>query len=185
MARVIVVGDGPGGLSAALFLAKNGHETVVYGQDETAMHFADLHNYLGIPHVSGSDFQRVAREQVTAHGAELRDAQVTAVTPSPERVTVATEDGTTDAADYVILAAGKQGRRLAEAIGLEQADGAVVVDAEGRTSADRCYAVGRLTRPNRSQAVISAGAGARAALDIFAREAGNDVTDWDTPPDGG
>ena len=48
MPDVIVIGDGPGGLSAALFLAKNGKEVVVYGQDKTAMHWAMLHNYLGI-----------------------------------------------------------------------------------------------------------------------------------------
>ena len=41
--------------------------------------------------------------------------------------------------------------------------------------------VGRSTRPGRSQAIISAGDGARAALDILAREAGKDVQDWDTP----
>ena len=51
MARVNIVGDGPGGLSAALFLAKNGHEVVVYGQDKTAMHYAELHNYLGIDRI--------------------------------------------------------------------------------------------------------------------------------------
>jgi thioredoxin reductase len=44
------------------------------------------------------------------------------------------------------------------------------------------YVVGRLARPNRSQAIISAGAGAAAALDILSREAGEDVHDWDSPP---
>jgi thioredoxin reductase len=44
---VIVVGDGPGGLSAALFLAKGGISVTVYGEDKTAMHWALLKNYLG------------------------------------------------------------------------------------------------------------------------------------------
>ena len=64
---VIVVGDGPGGLSAALFLAKAGKSVVVYGQDNTAMHAALLKNYLGIPEMTGSDFQTIARDQVAAH----------------------------------------------------------------------------------------------------------------------
>jgi thioredoxin reductase len=48
---------------------------------------------------------------------------------------------------------------------------------------DRVYAVGRSARPERSQAIISAGAGATAALDILAREAGKNVTDWDSSAD--
>ncbi|MBT8241986.1 MAG: FAD-dependent oxidoreductase, partial [Acidimicrobiia bacterium] len=80
MTHTIVVGDGPGGLSAALFLAKNGSEVTVYGKDETAMHFAYLHNYLGIDEISGSDFQERAREQATSVGAELHDIRVTSVT---------------------------------------------------------------------------------------------------------
>ena len=36
MARVIIVGDGPGGLTAALFLAKNGQDVQLFGGDETS-----------------------------------------------------------------------------------------------------------------------------------------------------
>jgi thioredoxin reductase (NADPH) len=183
VAKVIVVGDGPAGLSAALFLAKNGHETVVYAQDDTAMHYAQLYNYLGIPEISGTEFQRVAREQVRGQGAQLRDEEVTDVIRAGDGLTVRSAAGGEEPADYLLLAAGKAGQRLAEQLGVEGGGEGVVVDSDCRTSVDRVYAAGRLTRLNRSQAIISAGAGARAALDILAREAGRDVTDWDTPPD--
>ncbi len=61
-------------------------------------------------------------------------------------------------------------------------DGGFDVDRDGRSSLDGVYVVGRSVRPTRSQAIISAGDGAAAALDILAREAGKDVQDWDTPP---
>lgn len=180
--RVIVVGDGPGGLSAALFLAKNGCETVVYGQDETNMHYAELHNYLGTPDTHGTAFQRVARQQASDQAADLRDDEVTEVSRDGAAFEVRTGSGGSDRADYLVLAGGKASGRLAAALGADTADAGVAVDAEGRTSVDRCYAVGRVVRPNRSQAIISAGAGAIAALDILSREAGRDVTDWDSPP---
>ena len=183
MARVIVVGDGPAGLSAALFLAKNGHEVRVYAQDKTAMHYAELHNYLGFDEIRGSDFQRKAREQVQRYGAVFHDEQVTEVQRSGDGFVVHTEHGDEDRADYIVLAGGKAAQRLAGQVGAERADGRVVVDKEYATSVDRVYAVGRVARPDRSQAIISAGAGATAALDILAREAGRDVTDWDTPPE--
>jgi thioredoxin reductase len=88
MAATIVVGDGPGGLSAALFLAKNGHTVTVYGQDQTPMHHAQLHNYLGLPDISGSEFQRTARGQAMAHGATIIDEAVTAIEVVDDQVTV-------------------------------------------------------------------------------------------------
>lgn len=182
MARVIVVGDGPGGLSAALFLAKNGQDVVVYGQDATAMHYAELHNYLGVPVIDGTVFQEVAREQVRGQGAELRDEEVTAVSRDGDAFVVTSAAGSTDRADYLLLAGGKAGGRLAEQLGAATSESGVRVDEHQRTSVDRCYAFGRVVRPNRSQAIISAGAGAVAALDVLAREAGRDVTDWDSPP---
>ena len=47
---------------------------------------------------------------------------------------------------------------------------------------DGVYAVGRLVRPQRSQAIISAGAGAAAAIDILSTLKGEPVQDWDEPP---
>lgn len=178
MAKVIIVGDGPGGLSAALFLAKNGHDVTVFGLDKTALHWAYLHNYLGVPDTSGSDFQSIARRQVEEQGATLFAEEVTAVAPG---FSVTTESGT-HAADYLILSEGKT-PALALSMGVETDEtGAVVVDRNGATSIPKLYVMGRAARPGRSQAIISAGDGAAAALDIMAWEAGKDVQDWDSPP---
>ncbi|MFP3914462.1 MAG: FAD-dependent oxidoreductase [Actinomycetota bacterium] len=181
MATVTIVGDGPGGLSAALFLAKNGHDVVVYGQDKTAVNFAYLYNYLGIPEISGVDFQKTARSQVEAYGARIVDAEVDAVVADGGRIEVQA-GGERRESDYLILTEGKA-PSLARSLGLdEDGEGRIVVDAEMRSSRDRVYVVGRSIRPGRSQAIISAGDGARAALDILAAEEGKDVQDWDTPP---
>jgi thioredoxin reductase (NADPH) len=182
MSKVIVVGDGPAGLSAALLLAKNGHEVVVYAQDQTPMHHAELHNYLGIPVINGNEFQKVARAQVVNYGANLREEQVTGVWRADDGFGVRVGEGE-DRGHYLVLAGGKTAQRLAEEAGAERREGIVTVDTEYRTTVDGLYAVGRVARPNRSQAIISAGAGATAALDILSREAGKDITDWDTPPD--
>jgi thioredoxin reductase len=180
MASVIIVGDGPGGLSAALFLSKNGHEVTVFGQDKTAMNYAHIYNYLGIPEIAGTDFQRIAKEQVTRFGATLLDEEVESVTVA-DRVTVVTAGGNHQS-DYLILTEGKS-PVLAASLGLVPEEGAgVPVDPAYRSQLDRVYVVGRSVRPSRSQAIISAGAGAVAALDILAREEGKDVQDWDTPP---
>lgn len=180
MADVIVIGDGPGGLSAALFLAKKGLSVTVFGQDETAMHAAKLYNYLGIPEILGSAFQRVAREQVAACGAELRAEAVEGIEQDGEGFRVRA-GGTDHEARYLVLSEGKK-PRLAPALGIEVGTDGVQVDRNGRTSVDRVYAVGRMARPGRSQAIISAGDGAAAALDILAREKGKAAfVDWDVP----
>jgi thioredoxin reductase (NADPH) len=185
VSSVIVVGDGPAGLSAALFLSKNGHDVTVFGEDETAMHYAHLHNYLGVPDVDGTAFQEVAREQVEGFGAKIRDGEVSEIVVDGGELVVMTADDEELTADYLVLAGARKVVRLAEAAGVEVVDGAIRVDADQHTSLDRVYAAGRAVRPQRSQAIISAGAGAIAAVDILSREAGQDVHDWDTPPDDG
>jgi thioredoxin reductase len=176
---IVIVGDGPGGLSAALFLAKARHQVRVYGRDETVMHYALLRNYLGIEETAGEEFQEFARQQVTDMGAELLDVAVTAVAATPDGFTVTTADETVTA-DYLVLSEGKKAP-LAESLGLDRTDdGGIVVDRNGRTSMPRVYVVGRSVRPKRSQAIISAGDGAAAALDILSDIAGKDIEDWDS-----
>ena len=180
MASIGIVGDGPGGLSAALFLAKNGHDVTVYGTDETAMNYAYLYNYLGIPEVDGTEFQRIARGQVEGFGARVLAEKVQSVTKA-EGFQVNVENASYEY-DYLIMTEGKN-PELARALGVaEDESGAIEVDRDYRSSIERVYVIGRSARPERSQAIISAGAGATAALDILAAEAGKNVQDWDTPP---
>lgn len=178
--KAIVVGDGPAGLSAALFLAKNGIDTTVFGLDDTAMHYAYLYNYLGLPEIDGSKFQEIARRQVQDMGAELVSEAVTAIEPQEEGFSVRTEDGEGHEADYVLIAEGK-GRKLAKALDLKETEDGIAVDRDFRTAVDGLYVIGRGTRTGRSQAIISAGHGATAAIDIISRERGQDYRDFDEP----
>lgn len=182
MPDVIVIGDGPGGLSAALFLAKNGMDVVVFGEDKTAMHAALLKNYLGIEEMLGSDFQEVARRQATAQGATLRDERVEGIVRAEAGYAVKTAGGETIGARSVVLSEGK-GPRLAQELGLtyDETTG-IETDKNGLTRLEGLYVVGRSARPGRSQAIISAGDGAAAAIDILSRAKGESVCDWDTPP---
>ena len=183
MPDVIVIGDGPGGLSAALFLAKNGKDVVVFGQDKTAMHWAQVKNYLGVPDIHGSEFQKIARAQVTDKGGTIRDERVDSVAKAKDGFSVTTEAGDTLHAKYLVLSEGKS-PRLSTMLGLEHSPATgVATDRNGASSLPGVYVVGRLARPGRSQAIISAGDGAAAAIDILSREKGEDVTDWDSPPE--
>ena len=151
MPDVIVIGDGPGGLSAALFLAKNQLDVVVFGQDKTAMNYALLRNYLGIPEVLGSEFQRIARDQVSGHGAGLRGDRVETVAASAgDGWAVTLESGERLTARYLVLSEGK-GPRLARQLGLvfDEATG-IATDRNARSSLDGVYIVGRSARPRRS-----------------------------------
>ncbi|WP_440991364.1 FAD-dependent oxidoreductase [Haloarchaeobius baliensis] len=183
MTHVVVVGGGAAGLSAALFTAKNGLETTVYDTDGTWLHKAHLFNYLGIESKDGTEFVEDAREQVDEFGVERHQGvEVTDVADTGEGFTVTTEDGEVDA-DYVVLATGAK-RDLAEDLGCAFTDEDVVdVDVTMETSVGDCYATGAMVRAEEWQAIISAGDGAAAALNILSKEKGEHFHDFDTPAD--
>lgn len=182
MPDVIVIGDGPGGLSAALFLAKNKLDVVVFGEDKTAMHWALLRNYLGFPEIMGKDFQAIARQQVIAVGATLRDERVEEVAAANEGAfEVRLASGERVTARYLVLSEGKSPKH-AQQLGLAfDPKTGVATDKNGKSTRDGVYVVGRSARPGRSQAIISAGDGAAAAIDILSRERNEDVVDWEEP----
>ena len=182
MPDVIVIGDGPGGLSAALFLAKNKLDVVVFGQDKTAMNYARVRNYLGSPEIHGTEFQRIARKQVAELGARLRGDAGAASVQTGDGGQVTLEGGERQTAKFLVLSEGK-GPRLARQLGLtfDEHNG-IATDRNARSSLDGVYIVGRSARPGRSQAIISAGDGAAAAIDILSRIHGENFVDWDEPP---
>jgi len=182
MPTVAIVGGGPAGLSAALFTAKNGLDTHVFDTDGTWMHKAHLFNYLGIDSQDGSAFVEDAREQVAGFGAELHQGtEVTDVTEGDGGFVVETGEGE-HPADYVVLATGAD-RDLAEALGADFDGDVVDVDVDMETSVADAYATGAMVRDQEWQAIISAGDGAAAALDILSKEEGEHFHDFDTPDD--
>ena len=178
MSDVIIVGDGPGGLGAALLLAKNGADVAVYGTDDTPMHKAMLYNYPGIKEMTGSEFQRIAREQVTDFGADLHDARVETLDKSDGGFQIETADGDTFTADYLVLATTNKSHLNQLDADITE-DGVAAVDRNGRTSIDGCYAIGWASRKDKIQAVISAGDGAAAAVDILSDQKGEPFHDFD------
>jgi thioredoxin reductase len=183
MTDVIVVGGGPAGLSAALFTAKNGLETTVFDTDGTWMHKAHLFNYLGVGSVGGDSFMEIARQQVDDFDVDRRQGEeVTDVERSDDGFTVATDDDELSA-PYVVLATGAD-RDLAESLGCAFTDEDVVdVDVTMETDVEDAYATGAMVRTEEWQAVISAGDGAAAALNILTKERGDHFHDFDTPGD--
>ena len=182
MVTVIIVGDGPAGLSAALFLAKNGMEVTLFGQNGTDLHRAMLYNYLGLPEITGSEFITIAREQVRQFGAKIVEQLVTNIEKTGDNFVVTTEQGQQYKSNYVVLAEGKL-QKLAQKMDLRRTADGVKVDRDGRTTIDGLYVIGRSTRKSRSETIISAGAGATAALDILSLEAGKNINDFDVLPD--
>ncbi|MFB6251997.1 MAG: FAD-dependent oxidoreductase [Halobellus sp.] len=182
MVDVAIVGGGPAGLSAALFAAKNGLETVVFDTDESWVHKAHLFNYPGIRSISGDEFLTLTRGQAEDRGAIFHDVEVTAVEQSDDSFVVSTDDDDHEA-DYVVLATGAN-RDLATDLDCEFTDEDVVdVNLDMETSLEDVYATGAMGRAEKWQAAIAAGDGAAAVLDILSKEKGEYFHDFDTPAD--
>jgi thioredoxin reductase (NADPH) len=114
---LIVVGSGPAGLTAALYAAREGIDTLVIergGVGGQAGITERLDNFPGFPEgVSGSEFAERLRRQAERFGVEILSAQeVTGITADGAYRSVTTGDGAEYGTYAVLLALGSTYRRL-------------------------------------------------------------------------
>jgi thioredoxin reductase len=183
--RVVVVGGGVAGLSAASFTARAGLETLVLDDGGSILRRnAHLENYPGFPAgVNARLLLEMMADGAEAAGADRRQAEVTAVVPGDDGFAVHTAAGESHRADHVIAATKNEVGYLAGLAGVELLDRGktfVVTDDRGRTGVPGLYAAGRLAgKPH--QAVVGAGHGAEVAVTLLEDADLPFYHDWVTP----
>ncbi len=181
MSKILIVGDGPAGLSAALLLAKKDEEAHVFGKNTTKMHQAYLYNYPGIKQLDGTEFIETTREQCRYFDAEFHDTKITGFERKGDGFAISDEDGHQYEGDYLIIATGHFMRKHPSELGVEADDsGRILIDDHARTNVDGIYAAGVVTRTKKIQVAVSVGQGTAAALDIVDREQDGMPHDFDT-----
>ncbi len=113
----IIIGGGPTGLTAALYLAREGAEVLVIekaGLGGQAGITQVLDNFPGFDHgIAGAEFAARLTRQAQKFGAETLQAQeVTSIDPDGQYLCVSTGDGSEYGAKAVLLATGARYRRM-------------------------------------------------------------------------
>lgn len=176
---VVVVGGGPAGITAGLFTARYGLDTLVFDRGRSSLQrIAHLENQPGFP--AGIDietFRELTHAQAERAGCAVVADQVTAVERDggQPRFTVRTADGRRVDATRVVSASKYDSEYLAAFEGLfttETYDGephevldASLLDGDGRSPIDGLYVAGRLAEAG-SQVVCNAGHGAGVGLAV-------------------
>jgi thioredoxin reductase (NADPH) len=115
MMDMIIVGAGPAGLTAALYAARAGLDTVVLERIFAGGQIARAHivdNYPGFPEgIPGVDIGLKFKEQAERHGARIETWEVTEFNLSGDEKSVVTADGEFSA-KTVILAMGARYKSL-------------------------------------------------------------------------
>jgi thioredoxin reductase (NADPH) len=189
MYDVAIVGGGPAGASAATFTARAGLQTVLIDADAGMTRRAMLNNHLGFPEgVTGPDLVDNGKLMAARAGAKVIQGKVVDLQQSGDAAfSIRTEDGDAYEAKQVILTLGAN-PELARQAGITTKPGTeprikeiVDVDAEGRTSLPGVWAAGTAAGVS-VHTIITAGDGARVAINLISGNKGERHVDHDMLP---
>ena len=111
---VVVIGGGPAGLTAALYLARARYRVVVVEQERFGGQItitSEVVNYPGVEHTSGAELTKTVRRQAEGFGAEFLLAEVTGLELEGDVKTVRTSRGALSCFG-VLLATGAHPRMV-------------------------------------------------------------------------
>lgn len=114
---LLVIGGGPGGLSAALNAGTEGYSTLVLERQPSLggqiKHTARIENYMGFTSISGPALIERARKQAKKFGVHVHHDELARITPAGAELYASTVSGMTLAARAIVYAAGMEWRKLA------------------------------------------------------------------------
>ncbi len=105
--QILIVGQGPAGLSAAIYTARAGLNTLILGCSPKISGDYDIDNYFGFPEtISGTELIKRGEAQAKRFGVPMRCERVLGIHPTEKNnFEVKTEKGMVQA-DAIILATG-------------------------------------------------------------------------------
>lgn len=186
--RVAIVGGGVAGLTAGIFTARAGFDTVVVNHGESILRRnSHLENVPGFPAgVNSRLFLELLEEQAGRNGCLFERGLVTSLASTDEGFVLRVEaDEEFDlAADYVLVASWSDTEYLEDTaeVGLTKRGSKTYVDVDddGRTGLDGLYAAGRVAE-KAHQTIVCAGHGADVALTLIDDSEVPYYHDWVAP----
>jgi alkyl hydroperoxide reductase subunit F len=111
---VVIIGAGPAGLTAGVYCARKLLKTLIVseGIGGQALESWAIENYMGYRIITGEDLMKKFEEQVRTLDVRLELDRVTKITPEENLFAVTTVSGVTVRGKSIILAQGKQPRKL-------------------------------------------------------------------------
>lgn len=112
----IVIGGGPAGLTAGMYLARARVRTLIINEGAAGGQMVLTHeiaNYPGVENISGYQLANIMRKQAKTFGCDIRsNISITHFNLQGELKSIHTEDGKTYTANAIILAPGGRSRTL-------------------------------------------------------------------------
>lgn len=182
---VLIIGGGPAGLSAGIFTARAGLDTLIANDGEPILRRnAHLENYPGFPAgVNSRLLLDMMAEQAERAGCTRQEAKIVSLKETAAGYRATTDTGTTVDAQFVVAATKNTVEFLGDIDGVEilsRGKDFVEADDRGRTGADRLYAAGRLAMQP-YQTIIVAGHGASVGVAVVEDSDVNFYHDWVAP----